>query len=222
MIRALYKSARLAATGRERGQFRTRTTKDERHRAARYIVYMYKFVPVMMIAISLAVLTGASYKTLIEKNTKLSGRSRRLLRSTWWGLAILLVLSILAAVSKPGYVYRSGGFLAGLKGGEIFIAWMTPQKITDPWNPPPEGFSAIGNDSDDAFKLRWWPRLPPSVLPPLKGFHLPLLLPILMVSLFMCWAIWRNWPFPNTSCQACGYNMTGNISGICPECGEKI
>ena len=23
-------------------------------------------------------------------------------------------------------------------------------------------------------------------------------------------------------CQTCGYNLTGNVSGICPECGEPI
>ncbi len=23
-------------------------------------------------------------------------------------------------------------------------------------------------------------------------------------------------------CQKCGYNLTGNTSGICPECGEKV
>jgi hypothetical protein len=23
-------------------------------------------------------------------------------------------------------------------------------------------------------------------------------------------------------CLTCGYNLTGNVSGICPECGEKI
>jgi hypothetical protein len=23
-------------------------------------------------------------------------------------------------------------------------------------------------------------------------------------------------------CQKCGYNLTGNTSGVCPECGEKI
>jgi rubrerythrin len=22
-------------------------------------------------------------------------------------------------------------------------------------------------------------------------------------------------------CQKCGYNLTGNVSGVCPECGEK-
>jgi len=24
------------------------------------------------------------------------------------------------------------------------------------------------------------------------------------------------------SCITCGYNLTGNVSGICPECGQKI
>jgi hypothetical protein len=23
-------------------------------------------------------------------------------------------------------------------------------------------------------------------------------------------------------CQSCGYNLTGNVSGVCPECGESI
>jgi len=23
-------------------------------------------------------------------------------------------------------------------------------------------------------------------------------------------------------CKKCGYNLTGNVSGICPECGEQI
>ncbi|UCD27323.1 MAG: hypothetical protein JSV03_09325 [Planctomycetota bacterium] len=23
-------------------------------------------------------------------------------------------------------------------------------------------------------------------------------------------------------CLKCGYNLTGNVSGVCPECGEKI
>ena len=30
-------------------------------------------------------------------------------------------------------------------------------------------------------------------------------------------------PFPKPGqCVKCGYNLTGNISGVCPECGEKI
>jgi hypothetical protein len=27
---------------------------------------------------------------------------------------------------------------------------------------------------------------------------------------------------PEGLCQKCGYNLTGNVSGMCPECGTKI
>jgi hypothetical protein len=26
----------------------------------------------------------------------------------------------------------------------------------------------------------------------------------------------------NGSCRVCGYNLTGNVSGICPECGSPV
>jgi hypothetical protein len=28
--------------------------------------------------------------------------------------------------------------------------------------------------------------------------------------------------YPPGHCQNCGYNLTGNVSGICPECGRGI
>ena len=27
--------------------------------------------------------------------------------------------------------------------------------------------------------------------------------------------------YPPGHCQKCGYNLTGNVSGVCPECGES-
>jgi len=32
---------------------------------------------------------------------------------------------------------------------------------------------------------------------------------------------WDQRPPPG-HCQSCGYNLTGNTSGVCPECGKKI
>ena len=29
-------------------------------------------------------------------------------------------------------------------------------------------------------------------------------------------------PLPDGKCRSCGYNLTGNVSGVCPECGTPI
>jgi hypothetical protein len=34
---------------------------------------------------------------------------------------------------------------------------------------------------------------------------------------FLLW--WRDRRFPARHCQTCGYDLTGNVSGRCPECG---
>lgn len=31
----------------------------------------------------------------------------------------------------------------------------------------------------------------------------------------------RGTPYPHGCCQHCGYNLTGNLSGTCPECGSE-
>ena len=64
-----------------------------------------------------------------------------------------------------------------------------------------------------------------SALP--KGVDIP---PVHMMLPFLLWSIaaWRHWFHPNRRripqghCPRCGYNLTGNVSGICPECGEKV
>ena len=33
---------------------------------------------------------------------------------------------------------------------------------------------------------------------------------------------WRDRHYPKGHCQTCGYDLTGNISGVCPECGSDV
>lgn len=51
------------------------------------------------------------------------------------------------------------------------------------------------------------------------------------VSIWPAWAItiglstgalWRKKRFLAEECQSCGYNLTGNVSGICPECSAAL
>jgi hypothetical protein len=43
-----------------------------------------------------------------------------------------------------------------------------------------------------------------------------------VIAVVPTWLWWRDRPFPKGHCQTCGYNLTGNVSGICPECGTPI
>ncbi len=47
----------------------------------------------------------------------------------------------------------------------------------------------------------------------------PLWIPVCLVGLPTVVAWYRDRRFPPENCQACNYNLTGNTSGICPECG---
>ena len=54
------------------------------------------------------------------------------------------------------------------------------------------------------------------------GFYFPLYAPFLAV-LLPTLLVWRFWPKPPKPghCR-CGYNLTGNTSGVCPECGVEV
>lgn len=52
--------------------------------------------------------------------------------------------------------------------------------------------------------------------------RIPFWLPFILVGLPTAFLWWRDRPFPKGCCQSCGYNLTGNASGICPECGTRI
>jgi len=69
----------------------------------------------------------------------------------------------------------------------------------------------------------WW-RFPRRTTEVDKQFGFPLWLPILVLSIpaiFLWKLTWRR-RFPTGHCQHCGYDLTGNVSGVCPECGESV
>lgn len=54
------------------------------------------------------------------------------------------------------------------------------------------------------------------------GIWLPfwLLLLFLGIPTALLWRVDRRHPLGH--CQRCGYNLTGNVTGRCPECGEAV
>lgn len=54
------------------------------------------------------------------------------------------------------------------------------------------------------------------------GVTLPLWLPLLLVGV-IAFAAWRrSRGHAPGCCRMCGYDLTGNISGVCPECGAPV
>jgi hypothetical protein len=55
------------------------------------------------------------------------------------------------------------------------------------------------------------------------SMELPLWVPLVIIVVptsYLWWSDRR--PIPLGRCQNCGYDLTGNVSGRCPECGESI
>ena len=73
----------------------------------------------------------------------------------------------------------------------------------------------------DEFGLGWWPRSWYRSTP-YHAVSAPLWLPLLLVALPTAFLWYLDRRLPRGHCQACGYDLTGNVSGVCPECGEKV
>ncbi len=70
----------------------------------------------------------------------------------------------------------------------------------------------------DVSVIRSWPEF--SLVDDYYSASLPLWIPPCLIALPSLALWWRN-RRNNGHCD-CGYNLTGNVSGVCPECGKDI
>ena len=45
---------------------------------------------------------------------------------------------------------------------------------------------------------------------------------ILPPAILCLWVAYRRRHYRGGICQECAYDLTGNVSGVCPECGTKV
>jgi len=158
-----------------------------------------------------------------------SAKRRQRLRGTckWGGVTLCVLLFALWLASRWYMIFlhtpaSSGGDLnylsvAGGLGSVVVIRNNTSEvlyvmtdrnSVVKAMEPRNRGWS-------------WWPRSQSFRYPGVYRFHFPLWLPFLLIALptgFLFWSDHRR-RMRAGCCSQCGYSLTGNQSGKCPECG---
>ena len=131
-------------------------------------------------------------------------RSRFRRVAKWTGLVLcVLVLAMTWFTHTQPLVFQAGhGFQMGMGRFTVRILWTASGKATIAW---------------DAVTLT------PTYSIRANDFHLgfPAWLAILAVALPTAILWYRDRRPPKGHCQRCGYDLTGNVTGVCPECGSR-
>ena len=135
------------------------------------------------------------------------GRTRRIAK--WMGLSIITL--ILAAWSVMPFFFVSywtnSGALA-LEGGAVHCLPRPPG--------PGRPRGLVVHRRPPSMPWLWLPDNSGNVL------TTPLWIPLLAVAIPTAWLWRRDRRHPPGHCQRCGYDLTGNVTGVCSECEEPI
>jgi hypothetical protein len=138
------------------------------------------------------------------------GRVRRV--GKWAGVAVCVILLAGQVVGRFGFVeWWADGFLLSVSGGAVRIAWWQPTRF------------------EGALKAAWYPRkdIHWTLLPynawPVRDVLIPLWIFAVAIAVptTVLWWLDRRRLAPG-HCPCCGYDLTGNVSGRCPECGAQV
>ncbi len=136
------------------------------------------------------------------------GRWRR--RGRWIGPILIALFGAAFWYSREHaceWIAPSDKIIIDLRAGAIGAYW----KSTIRWNGPPQrGFRTFRHSTP----LHWkpWARN--------WGFCLPLWIPLTLLAALTAWGWLPIRPYPPGRCMRCGYDLTGNTTGRCPECGS--
>jgi predicted RNA-binding Zn-ribbon protein involved in translation (DUF1610 family) len=128
------------------------------------------------------------------------------------GLAVF-VMSVAVASCVLRVDWEGGALTAAISKGAVYL-W---------WEPQGRGYDARGwVVSRSSGRPDWWPYWQSDRFGRYFGW-LPLWLP--GIACAACAGVLRVTQGRTQArgmCGRCGYNLTGNVSGVCPECGTPI
>ncbi len=138
-------------------------------------------------------------------------RLRRILK--WTGAAVCLVLLFAGTASFfKGVVYYHGRGHVIVMSAQLWVMDRPTRPITG-W----VTFPGTVPGRPLWVHVRFLFARPGAVA---GGLFIPFWLPLALTAIPTALLFWRDRPrIPPGHCQKCGYNLTGNVSGICSECG---
>jgi hypothetical protein len=135
------------------------------------------------------------------------------MRLRYAGAGVLLVILVMWASSAFAWAswHRGHLWVAVLRGG-ISVVWCRESA----W-----GRRRLELLPANWGRLFWTPEC--YTVASDRCLDVPLWIPFLLIGTPTAFLWWRDCRrIPPGYCQKCGYNLTGNVSGRCPECREKV
>lgn len=122
--------------------------------------------------------------------------------------SLILVILLLSSCIEVGSLGPT--VICGISQCSVLLGWYT--------EPSPGGW--VFNYGGFSSNLIWWPHAESNTTMSLLA--IPLWIPF-GIAASVSYVFWRRLhaPLPG-HCRKCDYNLTGNLSGVCPECGTQI
>lgn len=138
-------------------------------------------------------------------------RIRRIAK--WTGAVLCVVLLAEWAVNTRYAVrYASGRLAVSVGWGHTFFTY----RRIGPYRDAP-GFTFLRVGPSPPLELPHFVQLPSVTVGGLPNWIPSVFLALPTAYLFY---FFRDRRYPRGHCQRCGYDLTGNVSGVCPECGR--
>ncbi len=157
-------------------------------------------------------------------------RSRLLRVAKWGGVVVCAVIAITLIVSRwywiawthsQGYVLASGGVATSVWFQPGLGPWTTYYGNGVTLKTTKSGLVAVPSSGPPALRL-WIPSYQIWSSDPYEvTVSFPLWVPFIPFAIPTAFLFYRDRRRPRPGHCPCGYDLTGNESGTCPECGRK-